>query len=223
MSRPPGVLARPGPARSCCLGGVAACQKLRLTFLLVCWDLLHIQNSPSTEKKKVLNFLFSLSLPLLVTWGTEWPVTGRSAQAPAVWVLPGWAWRLGLFCPVAAVTQPGEQCSPCQGELKVGSWRCPELIFGLRMAEVVTSCTDLFVVNDTLHSCLSEWLLKQLPKFSVWPLEGFQHSLCPVAETVGMCYSLYFFVMGKVDWRLECNCCFGHVMSTVWVRSQFLV
>lgn len=39
------------------------------------------------------------------------------------------------------------------------------------MAEVVTSCTDLFAVYDTLHSSLSEWLVKQLPKFSGRPLE----------------------------------------------------
>lgn len=43
---------------------------------------------------------------------------------------------------------------------------CPKLILELRMAEVVTTCTDVFAAYDTFQSSLSEWLVKELPKFS---------------------------------------------------------
>lgn len=99
--------------------------------------------------------------------------SGRSAQDLPVWVLPGWEWRLGpcLFCRVAAVMQPGEQCSPVPGGVKTGQLNVSKLIFELRMAEVVTTRTDVFAAYDTFQSSLSKWLAKELPKFSFWPLE----------------------------------------------------
>lgn len=58
-----------GPARSCCLGWVASCQKLRLTFLFVCWDLVlfghTFKTSQELRKKNVLKLLFSRCLCLV--------------------------------------------------------------------------------------------------------------------------------------------------------------
>lgn len=168
MSRPaPGVLAWLCPELLPRLGGCSLSKTTPYLSLRVLgsgsfWS--HTQSIPRAEKNKVLKFLFSLC-HRLVPVAEQWPLRGRAAQGPAVGALPRWERRLGpcLLWPGAAVTLPGYQGSP---QLKLDSWRCPELIFDLRMAELVTTCTSLFAVYDTLQSSLSE----TFPKFSVWPL-----------------------------------------------------
>lgn len=221
MSRPPGVLARPCPELLPRLG----CSLTKTTPYFSCvgfWFFLvtHSKHPKNWEKEGFKVLVFILCLPL----------TGRSAQGPAVWVLPGWEWRLGpcLFCPVAAVTQPGEQCSPLPGGVKTGQLKVSGINIWIKNG---WSGYHLHrPVCCLWHTSVLVWMTGKTASKVFGLMSGSKLLKIFSIPYISYCrncrhvlFTVLFLSWAKLIGSWSGNCCFGRVMSTVWVRSQFLI